>query len=40
MLEDRSRAARMGAAARRRAEELFAPERSVSVVEQVYRSLA
>lgn len=39
ILEDRSRAERMGASGRRRAEALFAPDRAVSIVERVYRSL-
>jgi len=39
ILSDRARARAMGAAARRRVEQVFAPERSVDVVEGVYRRL-
>lgn len=39
VLDDRVRGAAMGAAGRRRAECEFAPERTASVVESVYRSL-
>lgn len=40
ILGDRARAQAMGRAGRRRAETEFSPDRSVSIVEQVYRSLA
>lgn len=39
VLADRARARAMGAAARRRAEEVFAPERSIDAVEGVYRRI-
>jgi L-malate glycosyltransferase len=39
MLVDRARARRMGLAGRRRAEDVFAPRRSVDVVERVYGTL-
>ncbi len=39
VLEDRTRGRAMGLAGRRRAEEVFTPERSVLAVEQVYRTL-
>ena len=40
ILDDRARARAMGQAGRRRAEEIFAPDRAVAAVEQVYRTLA
>lgn len=40
ILGNRARAQAMGRAGRRRAETEFSPDRSVSIVEQVYRSLA
>ena len=40
ILGDRARAQAMGRAGRHRAETEFSPDRSVSIVEQVYRSLA
>ena len=40
VLSDRSRARAMGRAGRRRAEDVFGPEQSVTIVEQVYRTLA
>jgi glycosyltransferase involved in cell wall biosynthesis len=40
VLGDRERASAMGRAGRRRAEAVFAPERSVEIVERVYRTLA
>jgi glycosyltransferase involved in cell wall biosynthesis len=40
VLADPRRGGAMGAAGRRRAEAVFSPERSVDVVERVYRSLA
>jgi glycosyltransferase involved in cell wall biosynthesis len=40
VLRDRERACAMGQAGRRRAEDVFAPERSVEIVERVYRALA
>jgi glycosyltransferase involved in cell wall biosynthesis len=39
VLGDRARARAMGAAGRRRAESEFSVERSVEIVEQVYRRL-
>jgi hypothetical protein len=39
MLADPSRARAMGEAGRRRAETEFSPERSVTIVERVYRDL-
>src|SRR5258705_6188244 len=39
MLSDPSRARAMGEAGRRRAETEFSPERSVAIVERVYRDL-
>ena len=39
VLADRDRARVMGLASRRRAEDVFGPERSVAIVERVYRSL-
>jgi starch synthase len=40
LLGDPERARRMGAAGRRRAEEAFSPERSVDLIERLYRELA
>jgi glycosyltransferase involved in cell wall biosynthesis len=40
VLGDRGRARAMGAAGRRRAEEVFAPERAIDVVEQAYMKLS
>ena len=39
VLANRDRARAMGLAGRRRAEDVFGPERSVALVERVYRSL-